>query len=286
MSARTVFRRTMISAALSCVVAACVLTGCGGPAPDPLPEGVEASLVQQRSDVAGRQAQLRIRNGSDSAVAIGEVSIADPRFVEPAQRVVDRTSVLAPGGSVDVRIQLAPVDCDAADAATSTLTLHYVVDGATGVGVAPVEEQVPFLTALHAAECLRERVDEVAEITFGRFTPSPAESPATLELVIAGTGTDAGTLKVRDIRETNLLGFVHGEPQYAVEKSGDVTVGLPLIPARCDPHAVQEDKRGTVFRVDVALDGVEGSFDLAATPELRADILSWVADWCGYGSDA
>lgn len=283
MSARTVFRRTM-STALSCIVAACVLTGCGGPAPDPLSEGVDASLVQQRSDVAGRQAQLRIRNGSDSAVTIGEVSIADPRFVEPAQRVVDRTSVLAPGGSVDVRIQLAPVDCDAPDTATAILTLHYVVDGATGVGVAPVEEQFPFLTALHAAECLRERVDDVARITLGRFTPSPAGSPATLELVIAGT--DAGTLRVRDVRETNLLGFAGGEPQYAVDETGDANVALPLIPSRCDPHAVQEDKRGTVFRVDVALDDIEGSFDVAATPEMRADILSWVADWCGYGPAA
>ena len=63
-----------------------------------------------------------------------------------------------------------------------------------------------------------------------------------------------------------------------------VTVPLPLLPARCDAHAVQEDKRGTVFRLFVEVGGEPGSFDLVATPELRGTLLGWVADWCGFGA--
>jgi hypothetical protein len=61
-----------------------------------------------------------------------------------------------------------------------------------------------------------------------------------------------------------------------------VTVELPILPARCDAHAVQEDKRGTVFRLLVEVGARPGSFDLAATPEMRGEILGWIAEWCGF----
>ena len=61
------------------------------------------------------------------------------------------------------------------------------------------------------------------------------------------------------------------------------TVHLPLVPLRCDPHAVQEDKRGTVFNVEVELDGEPGLVQVAATEDMRGRILTWVADWCGFG---
>jgi hypothetical protein len=31
--------------------------------------------------------------------------------------------------------------------------------------------------------------------------------------------------------------------------------------------------------------GRDGSFDVAASPELRGEILGWIADWCGFGGD-
>ena len=71
-------------------------------------------------------------------------------------------------------------------------------------------------------------------------------------------------VRIVDVRETNLLTFdgVSGgvlaiDPAVGEVRAGDAarTVVLPILPARCDPHAVQEDKRGTVFGVDVDLDG-------------------------------
>ena len=62
------------------------------------------------------------------------------------------------------------------------------------------------------------------------------------------------------------------------------TVHLPLVPLRCDPHAVQEDKRGTVFTFDVEIEGEPGTVEIASSEELRGRILTWVADWCGFGS--
>ena len=60
-------------------------------------------------------------------------------------------------------------------------------------------------------------------------------------------------------------------------------VRVPLVPLRCDPHAVMEDKRGTIFDVTVAFDGASGVVEVAAPAEVKGEILAWVADWCGFG---
>lgn len=60
-------------------------------------------------------------------------------------------------------------------------------------------------------------------------------------------------------------------------------VEVPLVPLRCDPHAVMEDKRGTVFNLGVQVDGAVGVVEVAASERLRGDILRWVSDWCGFG---
>ena len=62
-----------------------------------------------------------------------------------------------------------------------------------------------------------------------------------------------------------------------------MVVSLPLVPLRCDPHAVQEDKRGTIFTLAVELDGDPGEIELAAPEDLRGRILTWVGAWCGFG---
>ena len=58
---------------------------------------------------------------------------------------------------------------------------------------------------------------------------------------------------------------------------------VPIVPLRCDPHAVMEDKRGTVFDVRVEVDGASGVIEVAAPEAMRGEILRWVADWCGFG---
>ena len=54
-------------------------------------------------------------------------------------------------------------------------------------------------------------------------------------------------------------------------------------PVRCDPHVVQEDKRGTIFDVRVELDGEPGQVELFVGEDMRGRILTWVAEWCGFG---
>ena len=100
-----------------------------------------------------------------------------------------------------------------------------------------------------------------------------------------------GNNQVVGVQRTNLIDFAGatadgGFPLGVVIEpgsSGPVVVDVPLVPFRCDPHAVQEDKRGTIFAVRVEVAGELGDIDVFVGDELRGRILSWVVDWCGYG---
>lgn len=283
----------------SCVTAlaiAAALAGCaidrGDPAPPPLPEGVTVQLVQLRSDVAARQAQVQVRNDTDEAVEIGAVTVADPRFSGVAERVAGgRSSTIPPGSTVDIRVQLPPMECATEDG-SMTVQLGYPANGDAARVEAPLPDPLDVIGPLHARECLAERLSDAAALSLSGFTPSPPGVPADLELTIDPTGDAAAVFG--GIQTTNLLTFGQEAGQtddtfpISIEvhegDSGATVVHLPLVPVRCDAHAVQEDKRGTIFDIDVELDGEPGEIELAASEDLRGRILTWVADWCGFGS--
>ncbi len=276
-----------------------MLAGCtaGTAEPSPaaaptLPSGVTVEFVQLRADVAPRQAQVHIENGSDSALTVGEVRVEDARFQTPATRVIaDRISRVPAGGSIDIRVQLPAVDCASASEGPSRAVLEIVGGSASGEVTASAPDPLGFVAELHARECLLERVTDAAAPAFTGFSPSAPGEPATLELTVTPTGDAA--VRVAGIERTNLLDFagVPAEEQaypldieVTADDTAPVVVELPLVPFRCDPHAVQEDKRGTIFDVRVELDGEPGEIELFVGEELRGRILSWVASWCGFGS--
>lgn len=271
------------------------LTGCaamGGSAePDPtLPPGVTVEFVQLRADVAPRQAQVHVTNGSDAPITIGDVRVEDPRFEGPATRVIaGRTSTVPAGRSVDVRVQLPVVDCGASEDAVPEVVLELVEEDGSAEVTASATEPLGFVAPLHERECRRERLADAATVAFTGFRASEPGSPAALELTITPTGSGAATIV--GVQRTNLIDFTGATasgafPLDVVIEPGagsPVVVEVPLVPFRCDPHAVQEDKRGTIFAVRVDVDGERGDIDVFVGDELRGEILSWVVAWCGYG---
>lgn len=251
-----------------------------------LPAGVTVALLQLRSDVAARQAQVEIHNGGTEPIQIGEIAVTDPRFAAPATRIIDKTSTVLPGGTVNIRIQLPEMSCDAAEG-ESTVELTVIGDDSTSVRTAPLPDRLAFVPPLHERECRAQALGEAAEVRFASFTPSPPGEPADLALEIAPTGE--GTVRIAAIQSTNLLTYPGGPARFPIDLAlapGDTaatTVALPLVPQRCDPHAVLEDKRGTVFNLEIELDGEPGLVQIAADEDMRGRILTWVAQWCQFG---
>lgn len=276
-------RRILRAAAIAGVAA--VLAGCGDGSPPAaeLPEGVTVALVQLRADVAVRQAQVQIVNGTDAPVHVGDVRVEDERFDGAATRVVDRESTIPAGGTVNVRVQLPRMDCaaDAEGVAASTVDIEF----AGGSAVAELPDPLGFVAPLHARECLAQRLAGIAELKITDFAPSG--QTATIDLAVRATGE--GRARIDAVHSTTLLMYAAGAPagrhEIGLEIDGAhdaATVRIPLVPQRCDPHVVQEDKRGTIFTFDVVVDGVEGQVDIPADADTKARILSWVAVACGF----
>jgi hypothetical protein len=280
------------------LAAALLLAGCsaadpsasapsaGAPSGDALPDGVTVSLVQLRADVASRQAQVQIVNGTDAPLAVGAVRVLDPRLDGAAERAVPGDSRIAPGQTLDVRVQLPAVDCDAPDAATPTVAVE--LDG--GEVRVSVDDTLGFLPPLHARECLAENLATVAALELASFSPAPPGGLGAVVLSVTPTGAD-GTVHLGAVDSTPLLMYAPDAPAapHALDvdvtaASGPAGITIPLVPQRCDPHVVQEDKRGTIFTIDVSVDGVSGEIDLAAPADMKARMLTWVAQWCGFGA--
>ncbi len=284
---------TALAAAAMVALSACGAAGTSDTAPSPtqtLPAGVTVEVVQLRADVAPRQAQVHVTNASDDALAIADVRLEDARFDGPATRVVaGRTSTIPAGRSVDVRVQLPPVDCSAAGEGQPDVVLEIISASESAEVTAPAADPLGFLAPLHERECRAERLADAAALAFTGFRESAPGEPATLELTVTPTGEADATITA--VQTTNLLDFgadtVDGAYplDLAVTSGGteSALVALPLVPFRCDPHAVQEDKRGTIFDVRVVVEGEPGEIELFVGDELRGRILSWVAAWCGFG---
>ncbi|MGX5771034.1 hypothetical protein ACWKWN_09795 [Microbacterium trichothecenolyticum] len=273
-----------------------ILTGCASAAPEvpepaaTLPAGAFVELQQLRSDVAGRQAQVHLVNDGDAPLTVREVRVEDDRFDGPAARVMEgRVSTVPAGSSVDIRVQLPPVDCTAPDDGEARVVLELVEDSDSTEVTASASDPLGFVAELHARECLLERVTDAASLVFSDFKPSAPGAPAALELTVTPTG--GGALTVSGIGRTNLIDFagptseeVHPLGVEVAEGDAEpVVVQIPIVPLRCDPHAVQEDKRGTIFDLGVELDGEAGEVELFVGEEMRGRILTWVAAWCGFG---
>lgn len=274
------------------LVAAASVTGCTVAAPDPgptpgaLPAGITVALLQLRSDVASRQAQVEVHNGGDDPIEIGDVVVTDPRFADTATRIVAKTSTVLPGGTVNIRIQLPEMSCTTSGG-PSTVELTFIDGDAEVVRTAPLPDRLGFLPPLSERECRAQALAQAATVRFSSFDPSPSGVPAGLALEIATTG--AGGVRIAAIQSTNLLTYA-GSPAasfpidltLARGETSPIVVALPLVPLRCDPHAVQEDKRGTVFNLEVEIEGEPGLVQVAADEDMRGRILTWVAEWCEF----
>jgi hypothetical protein len=277
-------------AALLVALALLPVAACAASVETPtLPDGVTVALVQLRGDVAARQAQVQLTNGSGDAVVVGDVRVEDPRFDGPATRVVDRVSTVPDGGRVDIKIQLPPVACPAPEDSVPEIVLE--IGDATMPVRTVADDPLGFIAPLHERECLGQALSRAATVDFTAFEPSPPGAAAGLELTVTPSGEGAATIVA--VQATNLLDFgpdsVEGTYPLDLEIEADgrtqpIVVKVPIVPFRCDPHAVQEDKRGTIFDIRLALDGEPGEIELFVGDELRGRILTWVADWCGFGA--
>jgi len=264
------------SALVTVVLATLALAGCSASLDtelDTLPDGVEVSVFQNRSDYSTRTLVIGVANGGSEPLDLERVEFSSPRFDDTA--VWDRGTTVRAGGQVDLRVPLPATVCGVSGAPSIRVifTTSTGMDGAATI--TPVDSR-DRLDQITREECLIEDVARLASITISRdvdWTPG-AHAPATVRLEVERTDA-AGDLSIDAVHQTVLLSLVDAAPASNADT-------LSFVPSRCDPHAVAEDKLGTVFAVDVTVDGTSGTISVAASDETRVEIYDYIADYCGY----
>ncbi|MBD1542242.1 hypothetical protein G9E11_08290 [Arthrobacter sp. IA7] len=262
--------------------------------------------VNQSRDQYGKQAiQLLLTNMSGGPLTVAAAQLASPLF--QGDILWERTGgslELPPGQpkSLPARLPAPVCNRDRSTALQSTThettiqqpvaTVRYSEPGRAGLReVAPVALD-PFgvLERNNRELCLAAEVAAVTDIVLDRsLEVAPDSRTAVVRLVITpkeadGAGTDVRSMTIASIDGTTLIAAPADEPW---PRNIRITQGAPrselrlrIRPARCDPHAIAEDKVGTLLPLRVGVGEREGQLKIPAGTALRGQIYDFVTAAC------
>lgn len=268
---------------------ALALTGCGAPAEAPaaLPEAVTASVLQSRSDVVDGRLVVQVDNGSESDLTIDRLDVSAPGLEDGM--ALDGPKQVSAGKSVQLRLDLVPVRCDA-DAGPATIGLELTTATGPATGTVTADDPYETLQRLQETGCLAQSVERIAAFTLPDRLRTEGEGEAVrawIDIAVAPTG-DEGSLSIAQILGTTLLSAEGGlNWTYTAEVAATdppSTIELPVRPARCDQHAGAEDKRGTIIPLEITTsEGWSGLYELRSGQQLKDDLFAYFTARCGLG---
>jgi len=261
--------------------------------------------VNQSRDQYGKQAiLLQLTNTTESPVTVTGAQLRSALFEgviswKPSEGSLE----LPPHQPKSLPTALPPAVCQSSEAASPELNATVLY---SAPNMEPAEEVTnatdPFgvLTRNSGELCIATVAASVASIALDPGLEVSADGgTAVVRLVITPTtpstraapaapstqatpGEDPHSLVIEAFEETTLLAQSPTAPWPQ-----NITVGLtpqvlPLTirPARCDPHAVAEDKVGTLLPLRVAVGDRKGLLKIAAPNDLRGKIYDFVTAAC------
>jgi hypothetical protein len=276
-------RRRALAAVTAGVLACGLLTGCGGVSPD-LPAGLSVVVYQPRSDIPLDRLALQVVNEGDSDVEVVSARLTSPDFVEDV--VWTGSSTVLAGRKLDLRVPVPRVDCVAEPDPRAVLSVEV------GSPSEPTEVEVsdPFelLARLHREACLADEIAEIATLTPREVILPDGVAPAILVIDVEPTGAP-GIVTIDHVGGTPLLKPTTGaqasdrvELGVEIGADGPREVRIAFVPNRCDPHALQEDKVGTIIPLYVTTVAVTAErWLMPVTDDQRADFYAFFAAYCG-----
>ncbi len=256
-------------------------------------DGVGLAILQNRPDYGNRVLQLAVTNEGADPLTVTAARFSSPQFESVAEWT--KPTEVPPGLIRQLPVQLGTAICPA-PSTTSTLTVT-VTDAAGTSREISGRPSDPFgvLERIAGEDCLDDAVAAVATlIVHDDFdvTGSGADAVAHLRLT-ADPGRGSGSLRLIEAGSTILLEPADGStwPLDATVEGGDEPrqFVLDAVPARCDPHAIAEDKRGTYLPVTVEVGGdadapSSGTVYLRSSDTLRLALYDFIAGSCGLAT--
>ena len=298
----------LLTSMVGAAAVACTGGGAPPPAKGPVPDDVAAHLsvevAQGREQYAEREIRLEVTNSSDATMTLVSGALQAEEFGPSHPTKEGRTDVLRPGDTDAVFVGLGEARCAdpvaeggagsvAAPSATITLTLGEGDDlgPATDVVVDEVGDPVGHLARNYVTDCAAAAVAAGARFAIDADVPVETRDGELTALVTLRIEPVDGGPEVTLDRITGTTLMSNADPGGDVsgwvgqdlvgQESGAVV--LAVVPARCDVHAVAEDKRGTFLPVSVRVGGVRQEPVYVPMPDTaRSDFYSFVADYCDW----
>lgn len=271
------------------------------PLPADVLAGLGVSVAQARLDRERRVVQVRVANESGVDVTVTEARLVTPGAAGTA--VSARGRQVRSGVDRDLSVALGEPRCDGStDSTDSTGSADSAVgeprveldvmadDGRTGSWRGTPDDPNGVLTRIEREDCAALAVASGARLTLdpdvdvtepvdgGRPTGS-----VTLRFEPVAGGPRVEVLAVDGTTLLTPSGGAASWPLTLDSDDGPGVVVLAFEPARCDAHAVAEDKRGTFLGVRARVDGVaQEVVYLTPGDELRGAIRRYIGVACGW----
>jgi len=256
-----------------------------------LPDGITASVLQSRQDVVDGRLVVQLDNGTGAELEFASFDVEAPGL-EPGLHF-DGPRTIPDGRSVQYRVDVTPARCHG-DPGPAEVTLEVTgADGGTAVGTVRADDPYDTLPRLQNSGCLAGAVESVASFSLAdrlRSTGSGVDRRAFLDIAVHPTGAASGSVDLAEVLGTTLLSAEDGLNWSTTSAHVEVsdapsTISLPVRPARCDPHAGAEDKRGTILPLVVTTsEGWSGQYEVRASASLKEDLFAYFTERCGLPS--
>lgn len=277
----------MVRAAFLALVALLTLAGCAQP-PAAL-EGISVSVYQPRPDVAAGRIAIQVHNDGTEPLTVTGARLESTYFVDDIVWTGDREPVVGAGLRLDLRVPLVDNDCTVDVDAVHTVVLDYRLGDRPGTLELTPDDPFDLLPRLRDAACLGVRVGEIVELTATSVaSANTLGTPGEIVVAVAPTGA-MGTVTVDAAYSTTLLapaldGVGTSELPLGIELSADGPreFRVPIVPNRCDAHALAEDKIGTRLPLEVTTSsGAQGQLILPASDALKEQMYAFWKAYCG-----
>jgi hypothetical protein len=258
----------LLVTAAACSDPAAGPAGPSEPVATAAPADLVASIDQSRIHRVGRTVDVRLEADATEGVRVTRVEIVSSRVEgavwtgeEDLDPVAQLTMELPPGGC--------------GDETGFEVALTYTVEGGLARNsTVPATDLYGAVGRLLDRDCAASVLAEAATLVTGELRVVGGEGPdSVLELPVTLTPTGRrDDVVVRGFEDTVLLAQAHGSASAADGRTrvrlgrgrGPVTLVLRVVPARCDPHVLAEDKVGTLVPVVVE------------APEIAADVRPYL----------
>ncbi|MET0822558.1 MAG: hypothetical protein ABWY58_16475 [Aeromicrobium sp.] len=262
-------------------------SGAGDPDPveKPLPEDVVMHIDQSRMERKGREAFVRIDNGTDRTLTVQALRLTSPRLPDVTWKGREVVGATYQG---DVEIGLPNCGCGTDVDATVMLT-YRLGDGPITVSTGPADDIYGAIGLIADRDCAQTTLTTAADVTVGDPTVDGEGMDSVLRLPVTLAPTGASTdVRFAGFESTVLFRQTADSPaDVSVPLDADDPVTkqvLSVVPTRCDPHALAEDKVGTLFGVRVRATGLsdDAEFYLPLTRAQRTALHDFFGTHCGF----